>query len=212
MDILLLAKVQYGVLWFVPLIMAGLSLASGAAKYKAAQSQAEKLKREQDQLGNREPDKDVQDMVALSKAQLKSRSPGAALAEQNIYQQQANAIAGIKRNAVDSSQVLSLAGAVQGRSNEALSGLAESEDQYRRQQTQQLMQSIGMKQADADRVWEDKFRQYQITSSILGTKLQNQMGAMDSTINGIAAGGGLAAQMYMMDKYAPGMTSAVSSD
>jgi len=193
MDIVLLAvaKIQYSFVWFLPLIMAGLSLASGAAKYKAAQSQAEVLEDEQKRMGQRTSDSDVRDLVSLSKAQLNARSPGAVQAEQNIKQQQANTLAAVNRNSLDSSQALGLAGALQGRSNEALAGLSTAEDQYRRGQVGQLVQSIGMKQADDDRVWEDRFRQYQIRSSILGTKLQNQMGAMDSTINGLASAGAM---------------------
>jgi hypothetical protein len=62
------------------------------------------------------------------------RMAGAAQAEQNYAGAQAGTIASLQRNATDASQLLSLAGAAQGATNDAYSNLAvqEAQDKQRR--------------------------------------------------------------------------------
>src|SRR5205085_1584394 len=72
--------------------------------------------------------------LGLAQTLLNARMPGAAAAERNIYGSQANTMAQVNRNATDSSQVLALAGAAQGQTNQAFSNLEtqEAQDYQRR--------------------------------------------------------------------------------
>ena len=183
------ATTQHGI---IPIILAGLAIAGAVAKASAAKTQADVLADEQKRIGKRTADPYIKEMAELTRTQLNGRAAGAAQAEQNIMQQQANTMASINRNALDASQVMALAGATQGRTNEALLQLATQEEKAKEGAIQRHNNSLQLKAQDDANVWADKLRDYNMTAAINGTKLQNEIGAMDSAISGVAAAGGMA--------------------
>lgn len=172
----------------IPLVLAGLSIASGAGQIAAANSQAKVLEFERKRLGTKKPNSDVQDLVDIAKSRMNARAPGSAVAQQGIYQQQSNALAALNRNSLDSSQALSLVGALQGRGNEALSGLAVQDQQYGDSALARLQSALGLKAQDDEGVWQDRLRDYNLLAAIKGTKLQNQASGMNTIVNGLASG------------------------
>lgn len=103
----------------------------------------------------------AKEQLAGARANLNTRMPGAAQAERNIYQNQANTLASMGKNATDSSQLLALAGGVQGQTNDAFGNLGVSEAQNRMVQQQQLNNALGVMTNEGDKVFNDKLRKYQ---------------------------------------------------
>lgn len=89
----------------------------------------------------------------LSEAQLTAngRMAGAANMEQNINTNQANTIATAQRNATDAGQLLALAGAAQGQTNQAFGNLATAEAQNKVVQQGNVNQArAGVQQAQGE--------------------------------------------------------------
>jgi hypothetical protein len=103
----------------------------------------------------------AKEQLAGARANLNARMPGAAQAERNVYQNQANTLASMGRNATDSSQLLALAGGVQGQTNDAFGNLGVAEAQNRMVQQQQLNNALGVMTNEGDKVFNDKLRKYQ---------------------------------------------------
>lgn len=85
------------------------------------------------QLGN------AQGMQAMALNNYNGRGAGVAQAENSIYSNQANTLAGMRRGARSSADMLAMAGATQGQVNNALTNLqaAEAQDQANRFETLQ---------------------------------------------------------------------------
>lgn len=192
----------------LPLILAGLAVAAGAGSIIAGNNQAKALEFERKRLGTKKPNSDVQDLVSLSKARLNAQSPGSALAQQGIYQQQANALSAVNRNALDSSQALSLIGSLQGRGNEALSGLAVQDQQFSDNALSRLQSALGLKAQDDEGVWQDRLRDYNLLAAIKGTKLQNQASGINTMVNGVGSGLASAYGMGMLGGNGSGVYGA----
>jgi hypothetical protein len=103
----------------------------------------------------------AQEQLDNARAEKNARMPGAAQAERNIYQNQANALANMGRNSTDSSQLLAMAGGVQGQSNDAFGNLGVADAQNRQMNVQNLNNALGVMTGENDKVYQDKLRKYQ---------------------------------------------------
>ncbi|WP_460766495.1 hypothetical protein [Niabella terrae] len=186
----------YGLPIAIPIVLGALSLASGAASMVNSKNQADILQDEKDRMGRRKSDSQIKDMVSLAQTQLNARAPGMAQAQQGILGSQANAVGQINRNALDSSQALAMIGALQGRTNSAISGLATQDQQYKSMALQQLQQALGLKSQDDASVWADKLREYNMQAAITGTKMANNL----SAVNGVLGTAGSIAGLYAQEQ------------
>lgn len=121
--------------------------------------------------------------MGLAQTLLNARAPGAAAAERNIYQNQANMQGQVNRNATDASQAMAMAAAGQGQSNQAFGNLqsAEAQDYQRRYGNLEGAQQ-GVIQ-EGDKVFQDSIRRFQDTAQIKGMQNQNRQNAWNSLSN-----------------------------
>jgi hypothetical protein len=137
--------------------------------------------------------------MGLAQTLLNARMPGAAAAERNIYQNQANMLGQVNRNATDASQALALAAAGQGQSNQAFGNLATQEAQdYQRRYGNLAQAQQGVINED-DKVFQDKVRQFQDRAQIMGAQNANRQNSWSGISNlgfgmmNLGLGGGMQA-------------------
>lgn len=121
--------------------------------------------------------------LGLAQTLLNARSPGAAAAEQNIYQNQANMMGQVNRNATDASQALALAAAGQGQANQAFSNLATQEAQDYQRRYGNLINAQGTSIAEGDKVYQDQVRRFQDLAQIRGAQNANRQNTWQSLSN-----------------------------
>lgn len=129
------------------------SIFGGSQANKAAREALAKIPQHVNQAG-------------LAQTLLNSRAPGAAQAERNIYQQEANQIANAQRAATSGNQLL-LAGAnATGMANQAFNQLGQGETADYQRRYQNL---IGAQTADEQAAWQ----QMQARLGLKGAMAQN---------------------------------------
>lgn len=137
--------------------------------------------------------------MGLAQTLLNARMPGAAAAERNIYQNQANMMGSVNRNATDASQAMAMAAAGQGQSNQAFGNLATMEGQDYQRRYGNL---VGAQQGvinEGDKVHQDSVRRFQDLAQIRGAQAHNRQASWQSLGNlgfgimgvGMAGGGGM---------------------
>jgi len=136
--------------------------------------------------------------MGLAQSLLNARMPGAAAAERNIYQNQANTMASVNRNATDASQALAMAAAGQGQTNQAISNLSTQEAQdYQRRYSNLVGAQEGVIN-EGDKVYQDQVRRFQDLAQIRGAQAHNRSAMWQSLGNlgfgmmglGMSGGGG----------------------
>jgi len=137
-----------------------------------------KANKELRKLGEQDPTYSMnpiaQERYGYAKALLNARMPGAMAAERNIYGNQGNTLAAGQRNATDSSQMLALAGAAQGQTNNAFGNLAMNEAQdYQRRFGNYVGAGQGLIQ-EGDKVYDDSLRRYGNKMQIQGAISENR--------------------------------------
>lgn len=164
---------------------------------------AKKSNRQLDQLLAQDPTYKANPIVAqrlgLAQTLLNARAPGAAAAERNIYQTQANTQANVNRNATDSSQALAMAAAGQGQTNQAFSNLETQEAQDYQRRYGNLVGAQDASVQEGDKVYQDQVRRFQDMAQIRGAQAQNRSSAWSSLSNlgfgamnlGLAGGGSM---------------------
>lgn len=112
--------------------------------------------------------------LGLAQTLLNARTPGAARAEQNIFQSQANTVGAVNRAATDSSQVLAAAAGAQGQANNALNDLQQGEAQdYQRRFNNYAQAQEGVIQ-EGDKVFQDRVRQFNDRVQVKGAQASNR--------------------------------------
>ena len=109
--------------------------------------------------------------AALNQAQLErnARMPGAAQAEQNIFQSGANALGRMQQGATSSADIMQAAAGVQSQENQGFQNLAGQEGQYKAQANQAYLQALNS--------YQQQYNDY----------LQSQISAQSSLGQGQAA-------------------------
>jgi hypothetical protein len=125
----------------------------------------------------------AREQMGLAQTLLNARMPGAAAAEQNIYQNQANTFGQINRNATDASQALALAAAGQGQTNQAFGNLATQEAQDYQRRYGNLAQAQQGVINEGDKVYQDQVRRFQDLASIRGAQNANRQNTASSLSN-----------------------------
>jgi len=128
--------------------------------------------------------------LALAQTTLNSRAAGAAQAERNIFQTQANTIGAANRNATDSSQALSVAAASQGQTNDSFEQLAAMEAQAGEARKDQLYAAQDVMTAENDKDYDNKVRHWQDRVNIvMGKNALSQQNAQSlANFGGTASG------------------------
>lgn len=121
--------------------------------------------------------------MGLAQTLLNARMPGAAAGERNIYQNQANMMGNVNRNATDASQALALAAAGQGQSNQAFGNLATQEAQDYQRRYGNLVQAQEGQIQEGDKVFQDQVRRFGDLAQIKGMQAQNRQAMWQSLGN-----------------------------
>lgn len=123
--------------------------------------------------------------LAMAHQLYNGRMEGAASEERNIFQNQANTIGAVNKNATDSSQALALAAATQGKTNQAFNNLQQQESQNKYSMLQNLNQAYSNMINEGDKVYNDKVRRFGDLASIRGQQQQNKTNALNGVFNGL---------------------------
>lgn len=150
--------------------------------------------------------------LGLSQTLLNARMPGAAMAERNIYSNQATQFANVNRNATDAAQALGLTGGIGGQTNQAFNelGMQEANDYQRRFGNLEGAQQ-GMIE-EGDKVFNDQVRRFNDEVQMRGAQQQNRQNTWGDIGNlgwGLADFGmsGGFASMFGSNNRAPRQTS-----
>lgn len=127
--------------------------------------------------------------LSLAQTLLNARSPGAAIAERNIYANQGNQMGNISRNATDSSQALALGAANIGQSNQAFNQLGQQEANDYQRRYQNLSNAQEGMINEGDKVYGDQVRRFGDKAQIQGAINANRQNTWTSIQN---LGGGVA--------------------
>jgi hypothetical protein len=121
-------------------------------------------------------------------------------AERGIFAAQANANAGVGRNATDASQALLLNAAGQGQTNDALMGLQMKNAQNKYAMLNNLNNAYGAMTQEGDKVYQSMLQKYQMDvaqkNALTAAGNQNIFGGLDDIasqaiqIAGMGLGGG----------------------
>lgn len=167
----------------------GVGLIGGVAKLFSAGSANRKL----DQLASQDPAYTANPLAAqrlgLAQTLLNARMPGAATAEKNISNTQANTLAQDQRSATSGSQLIATAGGVQGQTNQAFSNLGQAEAQDYQRRYANLGEAQQGQINEQQKVYQDQVRRFGDLAQIRGAQNQNTQNAWSSLSN---AGFGLA--------------------
>jgi hypothetical protein len=167
----------------LPAIGLGIGLIGGVGKMIARSKANKDLKKlmGQDPVYSENPL--ARQRLGLAQTLLNARMPGSAAAERNIYQNQANYMGQVGRNATDASQVLALAGAAQGQSNQAFGELAQAEAQdYQRRYANMADAQEGVIR-EGDKVFQDRESNFQNKVAMQGKINENRQNSWGEVSN-----------------------------
>jgi hypothetical protein len=124
---------------------------------------------------------------ALAQNAYNGRMAGAASAESNIQQAQANAFGNASRNASSGSQLLAMGAALQGQSDNSYANLAGREAQNKQAMLGQLMGANQGLIGEGDKVYNDKLLKYNedtdAKNALLSSSIQNKFGGWTGIAN-----------------------------
>lgn len=121
--------------------------------------------------------------LGLAQSLLNARSPGAAQAVQNIYQNQSNTQANNTRGATSGSQLLAAGAASQGQTNNAFVNEGAAEDQQYQQRLNNLSGAEQGEVQEGDKVYQDQVRRFGDLAQIRGAQNTNTQNAWSSISN-----------------------------
>lgn len=154
-------RYQSDCLFIVPAIMGGLALAGAIVKG----IQAVKQNSLANGINPNDPTYEVSPYakanLGLANSLYNGRMAGATDLERNIQGNQATTLNSINRNATSSSQALALAGAAQGQTNAALSGLQTTEAQNKYALAGQVTNANRDMTTEQGKVYQDQLRKYE---------------------------------------------------
>ncbi len=125
----------------------------------------------------------AQQRLGLTQTLLNARAPGAAFQEANIYNNQANTMASVDRNATSGADALAVAAGVQGQTNQAFTNQAQQDaEDYQRRLNNVVGAQEGVIQ-EGDKVFQDKTRRFGDQVQIQGAQQANTSNAWKSLSN-----------------------------
>jgi hypothetical protein len=112
--------------------------------------------------------------LGLAQTLLNARMPGAAAAERNIYQTQANQMANVQRGATSGSDVLLAGAGAAGQAGQAFNQLGQAEAADYQRRYGNLAQAQDAQAAEQQRLFEDQLRRYQMQTQLQGAIQENR--------------------------------------
>lgn len=138
----------------------------------------------------------AQNILDESQRLKNAQMPGMATASQNIMGNQANAVAGIDRNANSGSQALALLSGAQGNTNQAFQGLQDKQNAYSMNMLTNYNSANEGMTNELDKVYQDKVRKQKMKidekNGLRGSANANS----DAAWNALASGVTSAASIY----------------
>jgi hypothetical protein len=184
-------------------ILAVMAIASAAASAAKGVQQSNLAKRINPRYNEYTANDLAKRRLGLAEQMYGGRMTGAGQLQDNIYGQQANANANIGRNATSGSQALSLAGAVQGQTNQSLGQLAQMESQDKMNRLGNLNNAYEGMIHEGDKEYNAMLMKYrddvaaktalrQASAQNWGNALNGAMSAVGGLTGGGGGGGGVA--------------------
>lgn len=156
------------------IIGAGIGLAGGIGKAIGRGRSNRELRALQSRMPQYKANPLYAQRLGLAQTLLNARMPGAAAAERNIYQTQANQMAAAQRAATDPNQLLLTGAGAAGQAGQAFTQLGQAEAQdYQRRYGNLATAQESMAQEQA-REYEDQLRRYQMEAQIQGAINENR--------------------------------------
>jgi hypothetical protein len=174
----------------LPLIMAGVGLAGAVGKALGRGQSNRQLRALQSQMPVYSIDESIKKRLGLAQTLLNSRMPGAAAAERNIYQTQANQMAGAERAATDPNQLLLTGAGAAGQAGQAFNQLGQAEAQDYQRRYGNLTSAEESMAQERQREFEQRMRNYQMQTQIEGAineNRQNMFGDISNAAFGAAS-------------------------
>jgi hypothetical protein len=167
----------------LPAIGLGIGLIGGVGRLFARGKANKDLKRLMGQDPVYKENPLAKQRLGLASTLLNARMPGVAMAEKNLFANQANQISNINRNATDSAQALALATGTQGQTNAAIAdlGMAEAQDYQRRYGNYTQAQEGVIN--EGDKVFQDNVRRFQNKVGMQGQINQNRQNSWGEISN-----------------------------
>jgi hypothetical protein len=180
----------------LPLIMAGVGLAGAVGKAIGRGQSNRQLRALQSQMPVYSIDESIKRRLGLAQTLLNARMPGAAAAERNIYQTQANQMAGAERAATDPNQLLLTGAGAAGQAGQAFNQLGQAEAQDYQRRYGNLVSAEESMAQERQREFEQRMRNYQMQAQIQGAINENRQNMFGDISN---AGFGAASIFAGMD-------------
>ena len=112
--------------------------------------------------------------LGLAQTLLNARMPGAAAAERNIYQTQANQMANVQRGATSGSDVLLGGAGAAGQAGQAFNQLGQAEAADYQRRYGNLASAQDAQAQEQQRLFEDQLRRYQMQTQLQGAIQENR--------------------------------------
>lgn len=116
----------------------------------------------------------VAQRLGLAQTLLNARMPGAAQAEKNIYQTQANQVAQAERAATDPNQLLLAGAGAAGQAQQAFQGLAGQESADYQRRLANLGQAQEAQVEEQQKEYQDQMNRYQMETQIKAAEQENR--------------------------------------
>lgn len=175
----------------MPIIIgAGVGIAGGIGKAIGRAQSNKKLRELSKQMPVYAIDESIKRRLGLAQTLLNARMPGAAAAERNIYQTQANQMAGAERAATDPNQLLLTGAGAAGQAGQAFNQLGQAEAQDYQRRYGNLVSAEESMAQENQREFENRMRNYQMQTQIQGAineNNQNMWGDISNVGFGVAS-------------------------
>jgi len=112
--------------------------------------------------------------LGLAQTLLNARMPGAAAAERNIYQTEANQLANAQRAASSGNELLLAGAGAAGQANQAFGQLGQMEAADYQRRYGNLTSAQEAQAAEQQKVYEDQLRRYQTQAQLQGAIQENR--------------------------------------
>jgi hypothetical protein len=119
-------------------------------------------------------DESIKKRLGLAQTLLNARMPGAAQAEKNIYQTQANQVAQAERAATDPNQLLLAGAGAAGQSQQAFNALSQQEMADAQRRYGNLVSAEDAMNLEKQKEFQDRMNRYQMETQIKAAEQENR--------------------------------------
>lgn len=194
----------------------GLGLAGGVGKGIQRSKSNRELRNLMGKMPGYQVDESVKNRLGLAQTLLNARMPGAAAAERNIYQTEANQMANAQRAASSGNELLLAGAGAAGQANQAFGQLGQAEAADYQRRYGNLAEAQSAMTAEKQREFENKMQRYQMEAQLQGAIQENKAATWGDISNfgmGVAsmgASGGLKGLSGIFGKGTPSVQATGS--